>query len=212
MTRFTTPRTGPDDPAAEQMEAALARLEAHWQQVRGPRLMPARGGIAAQEIEPILPWVFVAEPVGATVLRIRHAGRRLFDMVRMEPRGMPLCAFFSPQGRAALRPLVGAMLTGPAIIGMGLTAGRGVTRPKVAARLLLLPLSDDGLQPDRVIGALVSDGPAGQRPLRFDCDGHAARISHLRPASSMPRLVSKGGMRSAGQGQRPALRLVISDG
>lgn len=191
---------------------ALASLRTHWQELRGARLMPRRGEIGAREIDAALPWVFTAEPVAPGVLRIRHAGRRLSDMLRMEPRGMPLCAFLTPEGRASLRPLVASAQLRPAVIEAGLVAGSGIVLPAVSARLLLLPLSDQGLRPDCFIGVLTSRLSAPRRPLRFDLAEDALRITPLRSEATMPRLVATGGTRNADPGMRPALRLVVANG
>jgi len=192
---------------------ALSRLRAHWQELRGLRAMPRRGEIVAREIDAALPWVFIAEPVAPGVLRIRHAGRRLADMLRMEPRGMPLCAFLTPGGRAGLRPLLASARVRPAVIEAGLVAGSGIVLPSVPARLLLLPLSEhEGARPDCFIGGLACGRFAPCRPLRFDLQEDALRITPLRDGAAMPRLVASGGKRSADPGMRPALRLVAAQG
>lgn len=200
----------PSDPAGKV--EALASLRTHWQELRGARLLPRRGEIVAREIDAALPWLFTAEPVAPGVLRIRHAGRRLSDMLRMEPRGMPLCAFLAPEGRASLRPLVTAAQLRPAVVEAGLVAGSGIVIPAVPARLLLLPLSDQGLRPDCFVGVLAAGQPVPRRPLRFDLAEGTVRITPLRSEAAMPRLVASGGTRNADPGMRPALRLVSVNG
>ncbi|MBW7921372.1 MAG: PAS domain-containing protein [Rubellimicrobium sp.] len=203
-----SPDTG-DPPDA--LAPALAALEAHWHGLRGPRLMPARGEIRARDIDPALPCLFLAEPVAPSVLRIRHAGRSFAGVAGMEPRGMPLCAFFTPEGRAALRPLLAEMQERPAILGLDLIAGRGIVAPRVAARLLILPLSDTGLRPDCFVGVLACPA-AVQRPLRFDIGAGPVRLDPLQAGAARPRLVASGGLRRAGHAPRPALRLVVANG
>jgi len=198
------------DHSAAAAPAALAQLEAHWRALRGPRAMPARGELVAARIEAALPVLFIAEPVAPGVLRLRHAGRKLGEMLRIEPRGMPLCAFFTPEGRAALRALLAAAQERPAILGAGLVAGRGIVAPRVSARLLLLPLADRGLRPGMFVGAIAATAPAPGRALRFDLDGSPVRVEALRPEAQVPRLVASGGRRRAGP--RPALRLVVAGG
>ncbi len=198
-------------PLPDRTMSALSVIEAHWRAICGPRVMPSRGEVVASEIEAALPYLFIVEPVAPSVLRIRHAGRRFVEMTGMEPRGMPLCAFFSPEGRAVLRPILGAMQARPARLRMGLVAGRGIVAPRVAARMLMLPLSDNGLRPDRFLGALVSDTCGERRPLRFDMDGGPVEFEQLRPAGFVPRVVASGGRRHArGDFARPELRLVVA--
>lgn len=200
----------PDPVIDSDLSPALDLLEAHWRALRGPRAMPSRGEIVAQAIEPALPFLFIAAPVAPAVLRIRHAGHRFMQMAGMEPRGMPFCAFFTPEGRAALRPALAALQERPALLRMGLVAGRGIVTPRVAARLLILPLSDTGLRADTFVGALVGAGQADRRPLRFDIDSGPMQIEQLRPAGLMPRLVAAGGRRRPGA-EHPGLRLVVAN-
>lgn len=76
----------------------LHDLEAHWRAVRGGRALPARSDLDPAALDAVLPWAFVAERVAPGVARLRVAGRKLTELLGMEARGMPLCAFFSPRG------------------------------------------------------------------------------------------------------------------
>lgn len=193
--------------------ALLASLETYWRGLIRNGRLPARQDIDPAGIDAVLPWCFVGEKVAPQVVRLRVAGHRLTDALGMEPRGMPLCSFFSPEARAALGPLVDRTFGTPAVTELGLISARRLVRPRFTARMILLPLCDHAGNVSRVIGALVCEGPTGRSPARFDLSGEAPRCEPLILAGA-PRLASVGAGHPADSGPtvaRPALRLVISN-
>ncbi len=203
--------------AQEPVAPLLGLLESVWRGARGSRAMPSRPEIDAAAIEPVLPWVFTAEAVAPGVLRLRIAGQRFTELLRMEPRGMPLCALFTPEGRAALAPLVEQVLTQPALVEMPLRSSRGLMRPRLTGRLLILPLTRGGRGagrlPDMVIGALVCDRAPGALPVRFDPGEGPVRIETLTAGPNRPCLAVESAVRRHLRPAHPppALRLVASN-
>jgi hypothetical protein len=199
---------------APRGQSLLAGLETYWRSlIRGGRL-PQRTDIDPGGIDDALPWCFVAEKVAPQVVRLRVAGHRLTDALGMEPRGMPLCSFFSPEARAVLGPLVDRTFAAPAVTELPLISARRLVRRGQTARLLMLPLCDHAGSVNRMIGALVCDGPPGQGAARFDiAPGAALRCDPVVLTAAPPRLAAVGGGHGTGPGvARPALRLVVSNG
>ena len=56
---------------ASVASAKVRQLHAHWEQVRGDRLMPQRGDIDPSAIKPLLPYIVIAE-VFHDPLRVRY--------------------------------------------------------------------------------------------------------------------------------------------
>jgi PAS domain-containing protein len=56
---------------ASVSSAKVRQMHAHWEQVRGVRLMPARGDIDPAAIKPLLPFIVIAE-VFHDPLRVRY--------------------------------------------------------------------------------------------------------------------------------------------
>lgn len=197
----------------------LADLEAYWHDLRGARALPARTEVNPAAIDAVLPHAFVAERVAPRVARLRVAGQAVSALLGMEARGMPLCTLFAPESQEMVGDLLARVFDDPAIVEAPLSAARGLGRPRLSGRLLLLPLTDAQGTVNRVIGAILCDGSIGRAPRRLTIpEGGALRIAPVGlPAplrAPAPRLAAaaggatvQGGPRSA----RPALRLVVDN-
>lgn len=198
----------------------LAELESYWRDLRGARALPARTDVNPAAIDAILPFAFVAERVAPQVARLRVAGSRLNDLLGMEARGMPLCAFFGPESRAAIGPMLARLFDDPAIVEIPVEGSRGLFRGRVTGRLILLPLTDGHGQVSRAIGAFLCDGVAGRSALRLDlAEDGAIRIEPVGLPVPLrvpaPRLAAVGAdapTRAGPDAARPALRLVVNNG
>ena len=197
-----------------QTDPILQSLEKYWQTLRHARRLPARNDISPQQIDHALPFAFILQRVAPGTARFRVAGQKLHDLLKMDARGMPVSTLFLPEARARIQELVEASFSGPAIVSVPLVSPGTVIRPEVNATMLLLPMRDNTDQPTRILGALVTDAKAGNRPRRFMIDQNA-RIRQepvgvqLATAQLIPRkpvLVEKP------DAIRPALRLVINNG
>jgi hypothetical protein len=91
----------------------------------------------------------------------------LNDLMGMEVRGMPLSALFDPMARADLERVLARVFTGNAVATLVLEATRGLGRPTLSARLLLLPMLGDSGHPDLALGCITLDGGIGRTPRRF---------------------------------------------
>lgn len=187
----------------------LKNLESYWQSLRHAQQIPARSEVAPHEIDALLPFAFILHRVAPRVARIRVAGQRIHDLLRMDARGMPVSILFTPASRDRLGDLVETAFTSPAIIAANLLAPAQLFRPALAATILMLPLRDDIGQTSRLLGAIVPDDAPGNRPRRFDLAPHrAVRIDHLGIALATSQMAPA----QKPDAVRPALRLVVNNG
>ena len=189
--------------------AILRSLETYWQSLRDARHLPARSAIAPDRIDAALPYAFILQRVAPGVARMRVAGQRIHDLLRMDARGMPVSILFAPASRDRLCDLVETAFTRPAIVAAGLVSPAQTFRPALQGTILMLPMRDDHGQISRVLGALVTPDAQGHVPRRFDlAPDRALRIDPLSIAlaSSAPAPAQKP------DALRPALRLVVNNG
>ncbi len=146
---------------------SISRVEGYWEGLRNGRLMPARSEVDPRGISDVLEYAFVLEKLAPGVARLRLAGMHLNDLMGMEVRGMPLTAMFLPEARRDLQVLLEAVLDAPAKVTLALESDHGITRPKLEANLVLLPLKDEQGRPTRILGALQAKGKIGRGPRRF---------------------------------------------
>ncbi|EAQ06375.1 PAS domain-containing protein [Yoonia vestfoldensis] len=195
----------------------LRNLEIYWQSLRHARHIPARNDIAPQGIDAALPYAFILQRVGPGVARMRVAGQKIHELLRMDARGMPVSVLFAPDSREQLRALVETAFTQPAIVAASLIAPAQRFRTALSGTILMLPLRDENDQTSRVLGALVSDGATDDRPRRFDlAPGRAVRIDTLAitlaSSQPVPPPADVAPQTQRPDVVRPALRLVIDNG
>lgn len=142
-------------------------LEAYWDALRGTRIVPKRTDFDPRGIERTLTCTFVAERVAASVVRIRVAGSQLSDILGMDVRGMPITAFFDPEGRDQLAQTCRRLFDMPEKAVLELQAPGRLGRPALQARLVLLPMSDGQGQITRVVGCLEPAAQSGRVARRF---------------------------------------------
>ena len=151
---------------------AVQEVEAYWEAIRAGRLVPRRSDIDPRGIERALEFAFILERVAPGIARLRIAGSHLSDLMGMEVRGMPLSAFMAPQARNALGEILEEVFDSPAKALVELHAERGIGKPAIEARLLLLPMKSDLGDITRVLGCLATSGEIGRAPRRFEIMGH----------------------------------------
>ncbi|QQA44756.1 PAS domain-containing protein [Pelagovum pacificum] len=208
MTRQTSirPETG--------IRPALRQMETYWTELRGFHRLPQRRDVDPARIDLVLPHAFLMQRVAPGVGRVRVAGRALTGLLGMDPRGMPLTAFFGVEAREVVTEELTAMFDEPAIVEIPVHARRGLARPKLSGRLMMLPLiGDDGLV-SAALGALMVEGAVGSTPRRLDIapglirrepvprGGQAATVT-FNAAGDVPARVER---------RRGFLRLVVDNG
>jgi len=163
---------------------ALAQVEAYWEALRGTRLMPKRSDIDPRGIESALENTFILERIAPGMARIRIAGSHLSDLMGMEVRGMPITSFITPNGRRQLSDTLEEVFQRPALCELRLTAEAAFDKPRMDARMLLLPLKSDLGDVSRVLGCLMAHGQIGRSPRRFDVIG--SKIRPITTPASLP--------------------------
>lgn len=146
---------------------ALAQVRAYWEGVRDEGRVPFRGQIDPRGIEDALGQSFLLERIAPGLARFRIAGMHLADLMGMDVRGMPVSAMVEPSARAGFAVALETVFAGPSMLEMELEAERGIGRPALAARLLVLPLADELGLVRLALGCLVTDGAMGRSPRRF---------------------------------------------
>jgi hypothetical protein len=111
--------------------------------------------------------VFLVEQIAPHHGRLRLAGMALSDLLGMDPRGMPVTALLEPVARATLSEALGGLFRGEHLLDLWLEAERGIGRPPLWARMLLLPLIGAHGEPDLALGCLCTKGQIGRAPRRF---------------------------------------------
>jgi len=191
----------------------LATLEAYWRELRAARALPSRTSICPSRIDEALPHAFVIERVAPGLARMRVCGQKLSDLIGMDGRGMPLSVLFSPAAQKTLGDRIERLFNDPAIIEMPVACKRGLTRPAMRGRLLMLPLSNGDGTVTKAIGALFVDGAGTKTARKFDIPTDTAhRIEPAVNDAPLLRVAAVGGQMHKGPAlARPALRLVVDN-
>ena len=168
-----------------------AELRAHWDSLRDGRAIPTRTDVQPHNIRRALDYAFVLERTAPGAARFRLAGRHLIDLMGMEVRGMPICAFFNPSARGHVSDLLETVFAAPQILQLALDAPGEYGRPPLTGQMLILPLRSDLGDVTRALGCLIAEGETGRAPRRFDLESYEAQpvipgALVLGPAPSTP--------------------------
>lgn len=146
----------------------IAEMRDYWHGLRRGRAIPARSDVEPRGISRALDYAFILERIAPGAARMRLAGRHLIDLMGMEVRGMPICAFLQSSSRGRLSDVLESVFKAPQIAELTLNSRGEYARPELNARMLLLPLRSDLGDVTRALGCLISDGETGVAPRRFD--------------------------------------------
>lgn len=139
---------------------ALKFLKAYWDAKRGARAMPARADISPADMKEHLGWIVLLDALpGFSDFRFRTIGTRVTQYFLADSTGKTLSEAFGAYG--------------PEIVGGVLAVHRRAAQDKVVVRAyggagwlgrsfldfdaLFLPLSDDGVTTNMVLGAFTFD-------------------------------------------------------
>lgn len=176
------------DNAAAQF-AILAEVRAYWEGLRRTGDIPRRDEIDPRGIAGALENTFLLERVAPGVARFRLAGMQLHDLMGMDVRGMPLTALIDPADRARMGDQLETVFAVPSTLEVRLEAERGLGRPALEARMLLLPLTSTRGVVDLALGCMAIHGAMGRAPRRFAITGVVGAA--LQRSMADPRLVVK---------------------
>ena len=151
--------------------AMLSQVRAYWEGLRHGGDLPRRDEIDPRGIAGALENTFLLERVAPGIARFRLAGMQLHDLMGMDVRGMPLSSLIDPAARNRLATALEPVFSGPAALELWLEGERGIGRPALEARLLILPLTSAGGEVGLAIGCLALHGALGRAPRRFAIAG-----------------------------------------
>lgn len=120
----------------------LAQVRGYWEGLRRGDALPKRASIDPRGLSGVLDRVFLAERIGRGLAQVRIAGSGLADFAGMDVRGLPLSCLFAAESRAQLGTTLERVFAQPAVAEVDLGSDRAGGGP--VARLLLLPLADEG--------------------------------------------------------------------
>lgn len=161
--------------------AVLQEVRAYWEALRVGTALPRRDQIDPRGIAGALENVFLLERVAPGLARFRLAGMKLADLMGMEMRGMPLTALFEPDARAKLSDALEPVFSAPSVLELWLAAERGLGRPPLEARMILLPLTGARGEPGLALGCLAFSGDPGRAPRRLMVAGMVREPLVLQP-------------------------------
>lgn len=156
------------DYEAVDPDRIAAELRSYWEGLRQGRAIPARADVEPRGIRRALDYAFILERIAPGAARFRLAGRHLIDLMGMEVRGMPICAFLNTSSRGRLSDVLETVFRGPQIAEIRIESPASYGRPALSGRILFLPLRSDLGDVTRALGCLVAEGEVGQSPRRFD--------------------------------------------
>ncbi len=191
----------------------IRQAEAYWTALLSGDGVPMRSQIDPRGLENVLEYTFILERIAPGLARFRLAGSHLNKLAGMEVRGMPLTAFFSSDARAQVKDVLEQVFAKPAIVELGLVSNGALGRPRLQARMILLPLKSDLGDVSRVMGVMVSDGTIGPTPRRFSiADTRLKPVSEVQAPTTPEQQTIEGFAEDQPDFKRPArhLRLVVS--
>ena len=147
--------------------AMLAEVRAYWEGLRHGSALPRRDEIDPRGIAGALENTFLLERVAPGIARFRLAGMQLHDLMGMDVRGMPVSALIEPAGRNRIAEGLEAVFSGPGLLDLRLEGERGIGKPALAGRMLVLPLVSARGDVDLALGCLAFEGALGRAPRRF---------------------------------------------
>lgn len=166
--------------------SGLSALRAYWEALREGGGVPRRTQIHPRGIEAALDITFLAEQVAPRVARVRLAGQQVAALMGMDLRGMPLSALIAPDSRDAFGEALERVFAAPAVVEIAFRGEAGLTRPRLDARMLLLPLRAEDNSLTRSLGGLVWEGRIGPTPRRLEVTG--VQVTPIPGvAASLPR-------------------------
>lgn len=151
----------------QTMTATLAEMRGYWQALRRNGALPRRSAIEPRGMAGALAGAFLVERIAPGIARLRVAGRQIGDLLGMEGAGLPLSALFEPLARPRLAEVLEACLTAPATLDLRLGSDSGIGRPRLRARMVLLPVASDFGRGEMALGCLCLAGAVGRQPRRL---------------------------------------------
>ncbi len=130
----------------------------YWESLRHGRLVPKRSEIDPRALQRSLNYSFILEASAPDNIRFRLVGSKLSDCMGMEMRGMPAYAMMQMDTRNRYNQMLQSALARPEILDFQLSP---------TARMVLLPMADEGNTVSRFFGCVNVDANHPDFPTRF---------------------------------------------
>lgn len=150
---------------------AIQSVRAYWEALRNGAALPRRDQIDPRGIADALEHVFLIERIAPGLARFRLAGMHVNEIMGVDVRGMPFSTVFDPAARTRISEALEPVFAGPAVLELWLEAERGIGKPALEARMIMLPLLGSTGEPGLALGCLASLGTIGRIPRRFAVSG-----------------------------------------
>lgn len=164
---------------------ALHQVRAYWEGLRRGDKLPLREAVDPRGIAGALDVVFMAERIGPGLARFRIAGMKINELCEAEVRGLPLSLLFAPPARPQFSATLERVFSQPTIAELAVEAERGIGRPALEGRILLLPLVSSRGLPDLCLGCFALEGEVGRTPRRFAIK---AAVEQVQPVAAAMEL------------------------
>lgn len=152
---------------ANLVNPTLVFLKDYWDRKRGARPMPSRADINPSEMKQHLGWVVLADVVpGFTDFRYRTIGTRLSGYFAPTSTGKLITEVFHSQGEAVVNAMLAPYrkCARDRVVLHAWGAADWIGRAFLDFESLYLPLSDDGLTANMVLGAVTFELAAPLKP------------------------------------------------
>jgi len=147
----------------------------YWERLRKGALVPQRSQIDPRQFRYALQNIFILEASDLDNIRIRLSSTKLNDIMGMELRGMPAYALFAPDHRSQLNLALKNCLQKPQITKLTLAP---------YGTILLLPMTNDDGEINRVLGVITDVPSYSTTPARFKITS----VKHTRIVATKPTL------------------------
>lgn len=188
----------------------VQEVRAYWEAMRKDGRLPKRDDINPRGMASALEQVFLVEQIAPNHGRLRLAGMAISDLLGMDVRGMPITALLDPVARARLSEALGGLFRGEQILDLWLEAERGIGRPPLMARMLLLPLIGSHGEPDLALGCFCTKGEVGRAPRRFTISRMLREPLPVSASEGFAPAFAEPPRPLSPPNGRPYLRLVVS--
>src|SRR5687768_11467454 len=142
-------------PVPEIGHSSSRSLFRYWESIRGERSAPLRSDIQLQQIYPLLPWIFISEPVpGGSGHRLRLAGTGLCELWGENMTGKDLFAAWNNFEQSTMNKLLGSATTEhhPFIMRCRVRNESGMS---ATVEIMGLPVKADDTGGTQVLGLIV---------------------------------------------------------
>ncbi len=173
----------------------LRRVAAHWQAARGSRFLPAWRDIDAVEIGPQLRTIWAWRyDRAAEAFTGRLAGEDILTIFGKQMHGVPMTEYFPPEIYQAFFAWMQRVVVEPSFAhGSGLIYRR--LGRNFAGERIILPLAEDGIHGDGIIGASSYESVSSDDQQEFPHLSGAEQVDFFPPdpaAVDVPRVGSRG--------------------